>query len=247
MSRILSLIAGAFYTPGGDVPIPEPKVNVRTQYDKVGEDYVKAQREFIKKNGDFATDFILDAVGDLNGKTLLDVGCCAGDHLAIYESRGASVFGVEPSAKMLEIAATQIKDQSNLKRGGSDDIPFSDNEFDVVTARLSLHYIPNLDDAWGEIGRVIRPGGVLAYVTPHPFNTSKRIGRRDYGEVSQIGYKLLNKVGVINYHHPLQGIFSPEFFDRFVIEDFNEFLGQTPRVKSSKGPSAFGIKARRRE
>lgn len=222
---------------------------IRTQYDKIGHAYVQAQREFIAKNGDFATDFILRAVGDLRGKTLLDVGCCAGDQLVIYEANWAKVFGVEPSKLMIDMAANQLEEvhkSRRLRQGDASFIPFDDEQFDVVTARMSLHYAPDLDEAWKEIGRVIRPSGILAFVAPHPFNTFDRNEGQKYAGTRQISYRLLDAVDAINYHHPFGDYFSPAFFDKFVVEDFTEFPGVVPRVKDSKGPSAFGVKARRK-
>ncbi|RYZ87854.1 MAG: methyltransferase domain-containing protein [Proteobacteria bacterium] len=40
-----------------------------------------------------------------NGKTVLDVGCGAGNHLAVFKSKGVKSIGVEPSPQMRVLAS----------------------------------------------------------------------------------------------------------------------------------------------
>jgi ubiquinone/menaquinone biosynthesis C-methylase UbiE len=42
-------------------------------------------------------------------------------------------------------------------------LPFPDNSFDLVFGHAILHHIPDLDQAFGEFRRVLRPGGRVAF------------------------------------------------------------------------------------
>jgi len=67
------------------------------------------------------------------GERLLDVGCKTGHHLAHFKRKGCTVTGVETSPVILEAARKKMGEQADLYRGDCDDLPFSDNEFDIVT------------------------------------------------------------------------------------------------------------------
>ncbi len=42
-------------------------------------------------------------------------------------------------------------------------LPFEDESFDLVFGHAVLHHIPDLDRAFAEFGRVLRPGGMVAF------------------------------------------------------------------------------------
>ena len=43
------------------------------------------------------------------------------------------------------------------------ELPFEDATFDLVLGHAVLHHLPDLDRAFGEFHRVLRPGGTLAF------------------------------------------------------------------------------------
>jgi SAM-dependent methyltransferase len=45
----------------------------------------------------------------------------------------------------------------------AEDLPFEDASFDLVLGHAVLHHLPNLDRAFGEFKRVLRPGGTLFF------------------------------------------------------------------------------------
>jgi len=45
----------------------------------------------------------------------------------------------------------------------AEDLPFEDGSFDLVFGHAVLHHLPNLDRAFSEFRRVLRPGGVVAF------------------------------------------------------------------------------------
>ncbi|MBW2561670.1 MAG: class I SAM-dependent methyltransferase, partial [Deltaproteobacteria bacterium] len=69
----------------------------------------------------------------VDGERLLDMGCGTGDHLRFFMGKGCSVTGVEPSPEMLDMARKRLGHRADLCPGDCEDLPFSDNEFDLVT------------------------------------------------------------------------------------------------------------------
>ena len=69
----------------------------------------------------------------MDGERLLDVGCGAGDYLRFFRENGCSVTGTDPSQHMLDTARGKLGQRADLYLGNSEDLPFSDNEFDIVT------------------------------------------------------------------------------------------------------------------
>jgi ubiquinone/menaquinone biosynthesis C-methylase UbiE len=104
----------------------------------------------------------------LAGSTrLLDVGCGTGRFAVLAAARlGARVWGVDPSAAMLERARAQPGARTvGWKRAAAERLPFRDGWFDGAHAHLVLHVVDDRPRALAELARVLAPGGRLAVVT----------------------------------------------------------------------------------
>jgi ubiquinone/menaquinone biosynthesis C-methylase UbiE len=108
-------------------------------------------------------ELLVAAVASASPRRVLEVGCGWGE-LAEWIARdtGAEVVATDLSPRMVELARergidAQVADVQAL--------PFADGEFDVVVAAWMLYHVPDLDRAFDEIARVLRPGGLLACAT----------------------------------------------------------------------------------
>lgn len=87
---------------------------------------------------------------------ILDIGC--GKGFLLYDilkiCPGAQVFGIDISTYALNNAKIEIKDRLYL--GSATDLPWNDNEFDLVLSITTLHnlYAYDLDKALREMERV---------------------------------------------------------------------------------------------
>ncbi|HEX5149278.1 MAG TPA: class I SAM-dependent methyltransferase [Candidatus Limnocylindrales bacterium] len=109
------------------------------------------------------------------GRTsLLDIGTGTGQ-LAIDAIRrwpAVSVVGVDASAEMRSmadsLAARTLGDAARRFRtevAFADALPFPDASFDVALSSFVFQLVPNRARALREARRVVRPGGILAYVS----------------------------------------------------------------------------------
>jgi SAM-dependent methyltransferase len=99
---------------------------------------------------------ILDLAAPRAGERLLDIGCGSGDHLSLFRKKGCDVTGIDPSPFMLDLARQRLEHRAELRLGRAEDLPFSDNEFDLVTLITSLEFTDDPDLAVAEAIRVCR-------------------------------------------------------------------------------------------
>jgi SAM-dependent methyltransferase len=95
----------------------------------------------------------------------LDVGCGTGaltQTILDYKSP-QSVTGVDPSAGYIEYAKTHVnRDRATFEVGDAQSLPIDGQTVDAAVAGLVLNFVPQPLRAVAEMGRVVRPGGVVA-------------------------------------------------------------------------------------
>jgi SAM-dependent methyltransferase len=111
------------------------------------------------------------------GERLLDLGCGFGRHAYEGLMRGAHVVTCDLSRPELEsvlgtalvLAEDGQVDTSCLVapiQGDATRLPFADATFDKIIASEVLEHVPDDGAAFGELTRVLRPGGTLAVTVP---------------------------------------------------------------------------------
>ena len=88
------------------------------------------------------------------GQRVLDVGCGTGNHLLILNRMGLNISGTDASQAMIQRARERLGHRSTLKMAMAEDLPFDDNEFDLVTLINTLEFMDNPLQALREAGRV---------------------------------------------------------------------------------------------
>lgn len=104
------------------------------------------------------------------GETVLDVGCGVGFDLfcasRLVEGSG-EVRGIDFTPEMIDKAKHNLAEAglSNVEvyLASSEDIPFEDNIFDVVTSNGVLNLSPDKEKSFSQIFRVLNPGGRLQF------------------------------------------------------------------------------------
>ena len=128
----------------------------------------------------FNNPAMLAFIGDLAGKTVLDAGCGEGHNTRLLARHGARVVGVDISAKMIELARQEEEREPlgiRYELGSYSDLAmFDDDFFDRVVSFMALMDGPNFEGAVGEIFRVLRPGGELAFNITHPCFATRGFG-----------------------------------------------------------------------
>jgi len=96
---------------------------------------------------------------------LLDIGCAAGFFLLAARQRNWKVKGVEYCDYVAEIG----RESYNLEitTGTLETANYEDNQFDCVTMWDLIEHLPNPMGSLADVNRVLKPGGILAIMTPN--------------------------------------------------------------------------------
>jgi len=94
------------------------------------------------------------------GQRVLDVGCGSGVLLRAAADRGATVYGLDASTGLLDVARTRVPD-ADLRVGDMEALPYDDDTFDVVCGFNSFFFADDMVAALAEAGRVAKPGARL--------------------------------------------------------------------------------------
>ena len=113
----------------------------------------------------------IEALGVEESDHFLDIGCGHGRSLAALATRAPKgrVDGRRSSELMAEIAVQRNRELVKAGRvevaiAGVDALPFPDDAFDKALCVHVVYFWENLDAAFREIARILKPGGRLALV-----------------------------------------------------------------------------------
>jgi SAM-dependent methyltransferase len=107
---------------------------------------------------------ILELLGDVSSRDILDVGCGDGALAVELCKRGARVTGVDSSDRMIEAArvrAAQHGADVVFNVAGAEHLPFPPESFDIVVPVTVLCFVEDAAPVFREMARILRPGGRL--------------------------------------------------------------------------------------
>ncbi|MFO7570115.1 MAG: class I SAM-dependent methyltransferase [Smithellaceae bacterium] len=110
------------------------------------------------------------------GCTVLNVGCRAGHYLRLFRDEKCAVSGTDRSEILLGAARERLGTAADLRRARPEELPFADNEFDLVTLIHVLETCADPQRALAEAIRVSRRLVFIGLMNPHAlFGTKQRI------------------------------------------------------------------------
>ena len=93
-----------------------------------------------------AARLVVDRAAPAAGERVVDVGCGTGNAALLAAARGASVIGVDPAPRLLDVARAQALAQgvdATFVEGDAAAIPLSDGEADVVLSVFGVIFAPD--------------------------------------------------------------------------------------------------------
>jgi ubiquinone/menaquinone biosynthesis C-methylase UbiE len=138
------------------------------RYDAIADFYVNG----FDSVTDPVSQGLLDLLGPVAGRRVLDVACGHGRMTRELARRGGEVVGIDVSGKLIAKAREAEEDaphgvryfQADVTKRGTVGV----GEFDVVSCSFGLSDIDDLDGAIGSISRALRNGGRFAFSILHP-------------------------------------------------------------------------------
>jgi len=111
---------------------------------------------------------------------VLELGIGSGLNLPYYGHDVSEVVGVDPSPRLLALAAGRSDDLScalSLVEDRAEELPFDDASFDTVVSTWTLCSVDGLDAALGEVRRVLRADGAFHFIE-HGLSREPAVARR---------------------------------------------------------------------
>jgi len=202
--------------------------------------------EYHRRHGDeggyshreYVLPAMLEMIGPVRGKRILDIGCGPGYLTRPLAKKGAKVTGTDLSSELLKIAQGLEREKplgiEYLLLDASRLDGIKDSSFDIVTCNLALHAIEDAKSAIRECGRVVKPGGRLVFSIMHPVTDTvessdyKRDSRgfyvklRSYGKGRAKAHRGFRLTKVLNYHRPFGFYMNELFGNGFVVSGCRE-------------------------
>lgn len=182
---------------------------------------------------------MMKLIPDLEGKSVIDIGCGYGHNCLDFVRRGAQrIVGVDISKKMLEAAKKYSSDEKieyiNLDMSRLDEV---NESFDFAYSSLAFHYAENFEKLAFDVYEHLNAGGELLFSQEHPFTTAT-VGneggfeRDENGNYISFTFSDYSKCGkrahdwfvadVENYHRSFSEIINALARAGFCIEELCE-------------------------
>ncbi|MCX7620775.1 MAG: class I SAM-dependent methyltransferase [Acidimicrobiales bacterium] len=128
--------------------------------------------EVVSYGPDIPDERVFRLLGNVEGKRILELGCGAGHTSIALAKQGAKVITVDPSSERLDLvraAAEREEVKVELHHGDLAELAFvRADTIDVVVSIFALGSVEDLDRAFRQAHRVLRPENHLLFSIPHP-------------------------------------------------------------------------------
>jgi len=209
---------------------------------------------------------------DLEGKTVLDIGCGIGANAKYCAENGATkVIGVDISSNMINKAKTDHPHEKvEYICAPIEDLELDDQTFDLIISSLVFHYVEDYGKLIEKVYGLLKDNGQLIFSTEHPISTARKQFNRqmknwirdeegnplhwaidDYQEEGKREFHWLVD-GVIIYHRTLSTLINTLVEKGLVIEKIiepqstPEGLEKVPLlIQEQRRPAFIVIKARK--
>lgn len=141
-------------------------------YDKLAKHYFLRRKDESRfdYNRDIEVPALINLIGDVENKVILDMGCGFGDHAKrLSEQKYKHLIGFDISKELVRFAKEQKIPNSVFYVGDMNEkLKHDDSCFDVVYSSLAIHYIADLNRLFEDVNRVLKKEGVFCFSTGHP-------------------------------------------------------------------------------
>lgn len=174
-------------------------------------------------------------LGDVAGRSVLEVGCGSAPCARWLTARGAFAVGVDLSGGMLRHGA-RANERSGvavpLLQANAERLPLASGSFDAACSAFgALPFVASLEVVFTEVRRVLRPGAPWVFAVNHPMRwifpddpgpngltvTQPYFDRTPYVEVDETG-----AATYVEYHRTLGDYVRALRATGFVLEDLLE-------------------------
>ena len=204
---------------------------MKTQWTEAVEDWIE-QDQAVRIG--MLDSWMLDALGDVAGSRVLDIGCGEGRFSRLLAGLGAHVTGVDLTGPLIERARSLSVGAETYLVGDAEDLTgLESDSFDLAVSYIVLVDLLDYGRSIESAYRVLKPGGRFVVCNIHPMRSSV-----PYGWINQAGRKLFYALDnytdegprefdwwgrkFINMHRTLSSYVSAFLETGFVLEGLHE-------------------------
>jgi ubiquinone/menaquinone biosynthesis C-methylase UbiE len=143
----------------------------------------------------YGLEYAFHLLGDVRGRTVLDLGCGTGENVIPLLERGARVIGMDISPDLIAIAQKRLNVanlEATLTTGDAYATGLPDESVDAIFSMALIHHL-DIKLVRDEMWRVLRKGGVIILREPVRFSKA-------YAWVRSL---LPARDDISEYEHPL--------------------------------------------
>ena len=159
--------------------------------------------------------FILEHMGSLKGKKLLDIGCGLGESSVYFALQGATVTATDISPEMVEKAIEVGKyhgvDIEGLVLLG-ENLVLPPDSFDFIYTANTIHHVTDRAGMFEQMRRALKPGGRFYSIDPIAYNPAIEVYRRMATEVRTVDEAPLRKSDLVLARKYFRNVDHREFW-----------------------------------
>lgn len=198
------------------------------------EKYMERRNSAENANDTIEKPIFQEMLGDIEGQSILDLGCGMGDFgKELLAEKALDYTGVDGSENMIKLAKENLKDEKAEIIGATlENWEFPVLKYDRVISRLVLHYIEDINELFGKIYQTLKPGGAFVFSIEHPVMTSsygikKPEGKKQDWTVDQYFHSGERKqewldTSVRKFHRTIEEHFISMQTAGFIVEQIRE-------------------------
>lgn len=178
---------------------------------------------------------VLELLGDIKGKNVMDIGCGYGAMTIKIARNGANkVLGIDVSEKMIEKGISENPHPNiTYKVLCAEELSSVGEKFDVIVSCLAIHYIEDFKKLFADVYDLLNECGEFVFSMEHPMYTASKFPQQwvsdsdcdvatgfvtdHYGEEGIRNIDWLGK-NITKYHHKVDTIFNALIAAGFVFE-----------------------------
>lgn len=215
-----------------------------TLWDRIAKKYTESISA--DKTADFAYEKLINTLSILslcdNSGNALDLGCGDGRFTRELESRYENVYAVDVSKKLLSVAKEVCKKTRFFLADLEMPFPDFDITFDLVTCKLLLMYLDNIETLAENSYKVLNKKGILIVSVTHPIKWTMEYLKGNVGNNAYTGYlSETNVFGKIAGDKDLKFEFKNRTFQTY-INTFTKHGFVLENVLETGVPDSFVVK-----
>lgn len=185
---------------------------------------------------------IVSLIEKKNPSKILDVATGTGDlAIMLANSSASEIIGVDISEGMLTVGRKKVSERNlsgkiTLVQADSENLPFEDNYFDVITVAYGIRNFENLEKGLSEMLRVLKPSGTFVILeTSVPTKFPFTLGYKLYCNI------LLPLIGkIFSKDKKAYGYLSESASNFPFGEELNNILRKIGFIEVKDKPQMFG-------